>query len=258
MTTQDPASTEAKETEAAKEIEAEGEPEPAAANPLLVEAEQKLKAHLGDDLLGTHIPDSAFVNDLNIWVRVTNQSWQKAGLFIRDILDCSWFDFISAIDWMESPYGRQLDAEQDGNAEPKAPPPLEFGVLGGETRLQILARVQSTRQKLGVILKADLPNEAPVIESWVPVFAGADWHEREAWEMFGIVFEGHPGLRHIYLPSEFEGNPLRKDFPLLARRVKPWPGIVDVELMPDEDPDQAQNSTPEDASNGEPDSSGDS
>ena len=41
-------------------------------------------------------------------------------------------------------------------------------------------------------------------------------------EMYGISFEGHPGLRHIYLPAGFEGNPLRKDYPLLARRLKPW------------------------------------
>ena len=52
--------------------------------------------------------------------------------------------------------------------------------------------------------------------------------------MFGISFDGHPGLRHLYLPGEFEGHPLRKDFPLLARLVKPWPGIVDVEPMPGE------------------------
>ena len=66
----------------------------------------------------------------------------------------------------------------------------------------------------------------------MPLFAGANWHERECWEMFGITFDGHPGLRHLYLPGEFEGHPLRKDFPLLARLVKPWPGIVDVEPMP--------------------------
>jgi NADH-quinone oxidoreductase subunit C len=69
------------------------------------------------------------------------------------------------------------------------------------------------------------------------VYPGADWHERETWEMFGIVFDGHPALRHLYLPFEFEGNPLRKDYPLLAREVKPWPGLVDVEPMPGEDPE---------------------
>jgi NADH-quinone oxidoreductase subunit C len=73
------------------------------------------------------------------------------------------------------------------------------------------------------------------VASWVPVYRGADWHEREAWEMYGFTFDGHPGLRHLYLPGEFEGHPLRKDFPLLAREIKPWPGLVDVEAMPGEE-----------------------
>ncbi len=55
--------------------------------------------------------------------------------------------------------------------------------------------------------------------------------------MFGITFDGHPCLKHLYLPGAFEGHPLRKDFPLLARLVKPWPGIVDVEALPGSDDD---------------------
>jgi NADH-quinone oxidoreductase subunit C len=59
--------------------------------------------------------------------------------------------------------------------------------------------------------------------------------------MYGVAFDGHPSLRHLYLPSEFEGHPLRKDYPLLARIVKPWPGLVDVEAMPGEEaPNGAQ------------------
>src|ERR687898_669626 len=54
--------------------------------------------------------------------------------------------------------------------------------------------------------------------------------------MFGAAFDGHPSLRHLYLPSEFEGHPLRKDYPLLARVVKPWPGLVDVERVVSADP----------------------
>ena len=50
--------------------------------------------------------------------------------------------------------------------------------------------------------------------------------------MYGVTFADHPNPRKIYLPAEFEGHPLRKDFPLLAREVKPWPGLVDVEPMP--------------------------
>jgi len=68
----------------------------------------------------------------------------------------------------------------------------------------------------------------------VGIYAGANWHERHAWEMFGLTFAGHPDLRKLYLPSEFEGFPLRKAWPLLARMVKPWPGLVDVEGMPEE------------------------
>ena len=60
--------------------------------------------------------------------------------------------------------------------------------------------------------------------------------------MFGITFAGHPGLRNLYLPGDFEGHPLRKDYPLLARLVKPWPGIVDVELMPTVDGPSTENS----------------
>ena len=112
---------------------------------------------------------------------------------------------------------------------------MTFGNTGSAGRFQVLAHVQSTTRHWGITLKADVDDDAPHLASWVTVYPGADWHERECWEMFGIVFDGHPSLRHLYLPAEFEGHPLRKDFPLLARDVKPWPGLVDVEPMPGED-----------------------
>jgi NADH-quinone oxidoreductase subunit C len=96
----------------------------------------------------------------------------------------------------------------------------------------VFARLIDIRRHVGVTLKADVPDDTLTMDTWVPVFAGANWHERETWEMFGIRFAGHPDLRKLYLPTDFEGYPLRKDFPLLARMVKPWPGIVDVEPMP--------------------------
>ena len=70
------------------------------------------------------------------------------------------------------------------------------------------------------------------LDSLVPIYAGAAWHERETAEMFGIDFRGHPNLINLYLPQEFEGHPLRKSFALGARAAKPWPGTVDVEELP--------------------------
>ena len=66
------------------------------------------------------------------------------------------------------------------------------------------------------------------------MYAGANWHEREAHEMFGINFENHPNLEKLYLPDGYEGNPMLKSFELISREVKPWPGDVDVEGMPEE------------------------
>ena len=59
-------------------------------------------------------------------------------------------------------------------------------------------------------------------------------YKREAYEMFGISFTNHPNLEKLYLPDGYEGNPMLKSFELISREVKPWPGEVDVEGMPEE------------------------
>jgi NADH-quinone oxidoreductase subunit C len=131
-----------------------------------------------------------------------------------------------------------MDAEVDtilSGKPAKDPEPITTGYAGGDTRFQVLARVNNLSARWGIIVKADVPEDTLTVPSIVPVFAGANWHERETAEMYGFVFAGHPDLRKLYLPTDFEGYPLRKDFPLLARRIKPWPGIVDVEPMPGDD-----------------------
>jgi NADH-quinone oxidoreductase subunit C len=148
---------------------------------------------------------------------------------------------------MPSPFGRSLDADVDklleggDNVEPVE---MVSGVGGGDTRFQVLARVHNLSTNLGITLKADVPNESMTVGTWTGSYPGAAWHEREAWEMFGVQFAGHPGLRNLYLPGEFEGHPMRKDYPLLARLIKPWPGIVDVEPMPGAG-DEASTENPE-------------
>lgn len=75
-----------------------------------------------------------------------------------------------------------------------------------------------------VLFRTRVPRERPRLRSATGVFAGARWHERETHEMFGIEFDGHPGLTPLLLPEEFEGHPLRKEFVLAARVAKAWPG----------------------------------
>jgi len=170
-------------------------------------------------------------------VRVTPEAWRKAAEVARDRLECDYLSFISGIDWMPAPKVGGDEAGGDTSA-PVQPTEMTFGVAGSEGRFQVFARVSSTTRKHGVTLKTDVDEAAPHVASWVSVYPGADWHERECWEMFGISFDGHPGMRHLYLPAEFEGHPLRKDFPLLSREIKPWPGLVDVEPMPGEEPSE--------------------
>ncbi|WP_443078840.1 NADH-quinone oxidoreductase subunit C [Streptosporangium sp. NBC_01495] len=75
-----------------------------------------------------------------------------------------------------------------------------------------------------LLLRTRVSRADPRLPSAVGVFRGADWHERETFEMFGVVFEGHPNLVPLLLPDGFEGFPLRKDFVLAARVAKAWPG----------------------------------
>jgi NADH-quinone oxidoreductase subunit C len=68
-----------------------------------------------------------------------------------------------------------------------------------------------------VFVKVGLNDPDPTVKSVYPLWKGADWMEREVYDMFGVVFEGHPDLRRILMPPEFAGYPLRKDYPLRGR-----------------------------------------
>ncbi|MEV7582122.1 NADH-quinone oxidoreductase subunit C [Streptomyces erythrochromogenes] len=122
-------------------------------------------------------------------------SWISALEIARDKLGCTYFDWLSAVD------------------EPG-------------TGFRVCAHVASleNHRVRRLLLRTTVPHSAPSLPSAVAVYAGAEWHERETFEMFGITFTDHPHLVHLLLPENFEGHPLRKDFVLAARVAKAWPG----------------------------------
>ncbi|MGW6691917.1 NADH-quinone oxidoreductase subunit C, partial [Streptomyces sp. NPDC054961] len=128
-------------------------------------------------------------------VDVPTASWIPALEIARDKLGCTYFDWLSAVD------------------EPG-------------TGFRVCAHVVSleNHRVRRLLLRTTVPHTAPSLPSAVPVYAGAEWHERETFEMFGVVFTDHPNLVPLLLPENFEGHPLRKDFVLAARVAKAWPG----------------------------------
>ncbi|MGW0654360.1 NADH-quinone oxidoreductase subunit C [Streptomyces umbrinus] len=126
-------------------------------------------------------------------VDVPPTSWLASLETARDDLGCTYFDWLSAVD------------------EPG-------------TGFRVSAHVVALAPVRRLLVRTTVPHDAPVLPSAVEVYAGAAWHERETHEMFGVTFEGHPGLDPLLLPEGFEGHPLRKDFVLAARVAKAWPG----------------------------------
>ena len=126
-----------------------------------------------------------------------------------------FFNFLSAIDWKPSPFGREMDAaiDADSSDEVVDESEMEWGVTGGQNRFQLLARVHNPSTNIGIHVKADLEGEFPEVETWIPVYPGANWHEREGYDLFGVLFINHPNLSTLLLPENFEGFPGRKNFP---------------------------------------------
>jgi NADH-quinone oxidoreductase subunit C len=98
-----------------------------------------------------------------------------------------------------------------------------------EVRFEVVYNLMSLKYRHRIRIKAQVPENNAKIGTVVPIWAGANWHERECFDMFGIEFVGHPDLRRILMPEDWEGHPLRKDYPLKGPDFeKDWPGFVEV------------------------------
>jgi NADH-quinone oxidoreductase subunit C len=86
--------------------------------------------------------------------------------------------------------------------------------LPADPRFEVVYHLQSIERNLRLRVKCRVGGETPEIDSVTPVWRAADWYEREVFDMFGIVFRNHPNPRRILMPDDWQGYPLRKDYPV--------------------------------------------
>jgi len=93
---------------------------------------------------------------------------------------------------------------------------VDFSRYPGDTglRFEVVYNLISTVHRHRIRLKVRVPEEDPRIDSVSSIWQTANWHERETYDLMGIKFDGHPDLRRILLPEDWEGHPLRKEYPL--------------------------------------------
>jgi NADH-quinone oxidoreductase subunit C len=87
-----------------------------------------------------------------------------------------------------------------------------------EPRFEVVYLLHSIERNERLRLKCRLNGDNPVVDSVTPVWKGADWYERETWDLFGVTFIGHPNLKRIMMPDEWDGHPLQKNFPTHGHR----------------------------------------
>jgi NADH-quinone oxidoreductase subunit C/D len=155
-----------------------------------------LREALGDQVLKV----SEFRGDLAI--TVARKAWVQAATLLRTHTDLDFKLFLDlcAVDYLD--------------------------VDGRDERFEVVLHAYSVSKKHHVRLKALVPEADPALDSLVGVYKGANWFEREAWDLYGIVFTGHPNLSRILTHEDFVGHPMRKDYPTaqrhLLKKPKEW------------------------------------
>ncbi len=98
-------------------------------------------------------------------------------------------------------------------------------------RFEVVYNLFSIKHRHRLIIKALLPENSLSVDSVVPVWNTANWHEREVCDMYGIVFNGHPDLRRILMPEDWDGFPLRKDYPLKGPDDSEYKGFEEAKEL---------------------------
>jgi len=123
----------------------------------------------------------ATVADAEVGVTVPRERWVETARFVKDTLGCRYFNWLTAVDYKDQ-------------------------------GMDVLVRLDDVEAMVAVTLRVRLPATELHCASLTGLFRGANWMERECYDMFGVTFEGHPDLRRILLGDDWEGHPLRKDY----------------------------------------------
>jgi NADH-quinone oxidoreductase subunit C len=177
--------------------------------------QQQIEKHCADQVV------SLSCHDHTLKLEVSPEQWLPVAQILRDRteLDFNYFIDLSGVDYLQygltewqtetatsSGYDRAVDERMTRRAVPWDKP-----------RFAVVVQLLSLRHQRRLQLKTFLPDPDWLrIESLTPVWNGANWYEREAFDLFGIEFEGHPDLRRILTDYGFKGHPFRKDFPLVG------------------------------------------
>ena len=143
-----------------------------------------LGAKIGGALPGAVIDAKIAYGELTLMI--ARERWLEVATYLRDNPDCL---FVNVIDITAADYPER------------------------EERFEVVAHLQSPRHNRRIRIKTPASEETPVA-SLTGLYPGADWYERETYDLFGVIFSGHPDLRRIMTDYGFEGHPLRKDFPM--------------------------------------------
>jgi NADH-quinone oxidoreductase subunit C len=137
---------------------------------------EQAKALIGERFTGAQVD-----GDAPIVITLPVDQWTAFAQFAKTSLGCRFFSFLSAVDWKEQ-------------------------------GLDVVVRIDNLDAGIGLMMKTRLGAGVSTCPSLVPVFRGADWMERECYDMFGIQFDGHPDLRRILLGDDWQGHPLLKSY----------------------------------------------
>ena len=180
---------------------------------------------LGKDVIGEKLR-SAFgdavgsIDEINgqVSVEVKRERIADVCKFLKEDLEFHYLSDLCGADMLNFsregfPLGEDPSARKAYLSIERGHKPQSFP---DDERFVVVYQLTSFKNRERLRLKVKVDGTNPVCPSITSVFKSANWYEREAFDMFGITFEGHPDMRRIYMPEEYEYHPLRKDFPLMG------------------------------------------